>query len=276
MIIQNLSNTNFEDIIECFLEAFSNYFVPMPTDDQNYYRNRWKAANVNFELSYGMFDKNQLVGFILHAVDVRNNTKIAYNTGTGVIPNYRGKGITKLLYKYALENLQKYNIEKSTLEVITENTRALKTYENIGFKVCKTFYCYKGSLNLTTKTEYQLSEKPLNEIDWKKLPNQEFYSWDNQKETIINGNYQCFSVMSNYEEIGYFIINSELNYLAQFDTYEPQKTENWYGLFSMIQQISSNIKTNNVDNRLIEKIKFLKEIGFQNTVNQYEMELNLR
>jgi hypothetical protein len=56
MKIKNLSNTSFDALLDCFLLAFENYYVQMPTD-RNYYKKRWKAAKVNLSLSYGLFDK---------------------------------------------------------------------------------------------------------------------------------------------------------------------------------------------------------------------------
>ena len=106
MIITHLGHTDFNVIMECFLSSFEGYFVKMPTD-YNYYKQRWKAAGVNFELSYGMFDDDKLVGFIIHAIDERGGALTAFNTGTGVIPDYRGKRIVKSIYNYAIPELLK-------------------------------------------------------------------------------------------------------------------------------------------------------------------------
>lgn len=64
MTVKNLEKIEFEIIIACFLEAFENYFVKMPTD-VTYYKNRWKLAKVNFKLSYEMFLDGKLIGFII-------------------------------------------------------------------------------------------------------------------------------------------------------------------------------------------------------------------
>lgn len=101
MIVKHLGHTDFNVIMECFLSSFEGYFVKMPTD-HDYYKKRWKAAKVNLELSYGMFDDNKLVGFIIYVIDEREGQLIAFNTGTGIIRDYRGKGIVKSIYDYAL------------------------------------------------------------------------------------------------------------------------------------------------------------------------------
>lgn len=55
MKIHSLERISFEQILECFLLAFEDYFVPMPTDPE-YYKARWKASKVDFSASYGLFD----------------------------------------------------------------------------------------------------------------------------------------------------------------------------------------------------------------------------
>ena len=109
---------------------------------------------------------------------------------------------------------------------------------------------------------------------WEKLPNQQFYSWDNQKETISNGSFKYFEVIYQQEPESFFIIKPEIKYLAQFDLLN-KKPEAWQRLFSAIQQISEQVKINNVDDRLINKIEVIQSIGLKNTIDQYEMELNI-
>lgn len=130
MDIKSLENTDFEVIMNCFLKAFSNHFVDFP-DDINYFKNRWKLSKVDFSLSYGMFYKDELVGFILNAIDTRNGIRTAYNAGTGVVPKQRGKKITKTLYEHALPILKKEGVEMCLLEVITMNEVAIHSYETL-------------------------------------------------------------------------------------------------------------------------------------------------
>ncbi|SEC88838.1 Ribosomal protein S18 acetylase RimI [Tenacibaculum sp. MAR_2009_124] len=274
MDVRNLGNTAIDEIIESFLLAFDNYFVKMPTD-KDYYIKRWKASKVDFNLSYGMFDNNRLIGFIIHAVDTRNGLLTAFNTGTGVIPEHRGKRIIQTIYAYALSNLRKHGVKKTTLEVITENKIAIQLYKNIGFNICKEYHCCQGEIqNNILEHDILLKEVSLNKIEWSTLPNQDVYSWDNQKESIKNGTYNYFEIIVNAEVESYFIINKELNYIAQFDVLLDQKN-NWKRLFSGIKQVSEKIKINNIDKTLNEKITILNKVKLINTVDQFEMELEI-
>lgn len=274
MKVKSLSSISFDELLNCFLAAFENYYVKMPTD-KNYYKERWRAAKVDFNLSYGMFDNGKLIGFIIHAIDNRSGTSIAFNTGTGVIPEYRGKRIVKSIYDYALDDLLKNGIEKSTLEVIRKNEKAIRAYQGVGFEICKKYRCYAGPIKIESDTEFELKEVDLKNVDWENLPNQQFYSWDFQKETVKEGNYVFYQVMNNKTPESFFIINPENKYLAQFDVLN-EENKGWNRLFSAIRQVSDNVKIINVDERLTEKIDNIHLIGLENTVNQYEMELKIK
>ena len=196
MTVQNLSDISFDELLNCFLKAFENYYVKMPTD-RNYYKERWKAAKVDFKFSYGMFDKGKLIGFIIHAIDKRDGTLTAFNTGTGVLPEYRRKRIINSIYEYALRDFEQYGIEKITLEVITENKIAIRSYETIGFEIYKNFKCFSGPIKLEKIEQFELKKIDTNSVKWGDLPNQQFYSWDNQKESLLKGDYNYFQVLNN-------------------------------------------------------------------------------
>jgi len=274
MTVKKLAETSFDEIVDCFLLAFENYFVTMPTD-KHYYRERWKASKVDFNYSYGMFIEEKLAGFIIHSIDKRYGVLTAYNSGTGVIPEFRGNGIVKSIYAYALSDLAQNNIEKSTLEVITNNEKAIRAYQRIGFKNHKTYHCFSGTLKIEPSESFTIKEVSLESINWNILPNQQFYSWDNQKESIIASNYSFYQVINHNEPESFFIIKPESGYVAQFDILSQDKNS-WNRLFRAIQSISPTIKINNVDQRLTEKIEQLKAVGLDNLINQYEMELKIQ
>lgn len=274
MTVKNLSTISFNDLLDCFLLAFENYFVKMPSD-RNYYKERWKAANVDYNLSYGLFDKGKLVGFIIHAIDKRNGIVTAFNTATGVIPEYRGKKIVKSIYNYALQDLAKHGIQKSTLEVITKNNIAIKAYEGVGFKISKNFKCFEGEIKIENDEEFEVEQIALKNINWNTLPNQQYYSWDFQKETLLKGNNSFFQVLRNKKPESFFIINSDTNYIAQFDVLHT-KNKGWNRLFTAInKQVSGNIKIINVDERLEDKLNYINSIGLKHLVDQYELEINI-
>lgn len=275
--VKNLKNIDFDELMDCFLMAFENYFVKMPTD-RNYYRERWRMAKVDFKLSYGMFDQERLVGFIINAVGEKNGVLTAFNTGTGVIPEYRGLKIVKSIYDYALIDLKRNGILNCSLEVITKNEKAIRSYQCIGFEIIKKYKCYNGIIDLENSDSVDLKEISCNKIDWKTLPGNDYYSWDYQKESIQGGNFRFFQVLNHNSPESFFAINTENGHLAQFDLLNGSDDgdDGWDRLFSGIKRISGTIKVNNVDVRLTKKNNVLNRIGLVNSVDQYEMRLNLK
>ncbi|AUP77390.1 GNAT family N-acetyltransferase [Flavivirga eckloniae] len=273
MEVKPLDHIEFSKLMACFLKAFENYFVKMPTDHQ-FYKERWKMAKVRLDLSYGMFDNETLVGFIINAIDERYGELIAFNTGTGVLPQYRGQRIINTIYKHAIPELKSKGIFKCTLEVIKENTIAIKTYERIGFKITKNYKCYSGSLGIKDGvSNFELKQVDASYFTWGEL-HQDTYSWDNHINTIARGNYHFYSVLADGKPESYFIINPENGYIAQFNVLNDSP-KNWDRLFEAISNVSNAIKINNVDEQLTSKVNALNIAGLQNTVDQYEMSFSL-
>lgn len=268
MVVKPLNTIPFQDIIDCFNKSFEGYFVKMPTD-ANYFKQRWEAANVDYSLSFGAFINNQLVGFIIHAIDTRNNNLTAYNTGTGVIPEFRGQQIVNKIYQTAIPILKEKGITRCSLEVIKENTKAIKAYQNVGFNICKNYKCFNGEIALLDNENIELLEIDDKQYLWKENAR---YSWDNQRKSVLKTNYKYYNALQENQTIGSFIINLDNGYIPQFYTNQTDLS-NWKLLFQAIKKVSSSIKINNVDETLVSKIDILNHIGLNNSVDQYEMEL---
>lgn len=274
MTVKHLDGVPEGVIIECFLRAFSNYYVELPRDHQ-YYKERWRLANVNPGLSYGMFDKDVLVGFVLNAIDTRNDICTAYNAATGVLPGYRGRKIVRTIYENALPALRRTGVERCILEVIKENNIAIKSYEGVGFRITNDYRCFNGELKTSIDDDVLLNELDLNEVNPEKLLKQEWYSWENHVTALYRGNYKYFEVLADGTAESYFVMTPHNGYVAQFEVLSSDP-KSWDRLFGAIKTVSKTIKINNVDHRLEDKLKNLHRAGLENTVSQFEMELNLR
>ena len=57
-----------------------------------------------------------------------------YDAGTGVIPEYRGRGIAKNLFSFIFPRLRENGVEQYLLEVIDSNEPALNLYRQLGFQ----------------------------------------------------------------------------------------------------------------------------------------------
>jgi ribosomal protein S18 acetylase RimI-like enzyme len=274
MEIKDLSTTSVEEVVFAILMAFEGYFLTMPSDP-SYWAGRFQAARVDWTCSFGLFEEGELVAFIINAIDERGKHKIAFNTGTGVLPKYRGQQIVDQLYEYALPFFDEKKITHCALEVVQENSRAIRVYERIGFSITKEYYCFKGKL---ATSSYQTTLEQVN-IDDRQDAKADLYAWDNSTRAVKNspiGTYRCYEVFNlEQEKIGFFVINPSSGYLPQFEIYQTSLSENWHLLFDGIAQISRVVKINNVDAKRTDQRTVLVDLGLENTINQYEMEREL-
>lgn len=277
MEIKTLEGIDLNELLGTFNESFSQYFIPLQlsADQLNA---KLKADKVAFNYSAGAFTDNTLVGFILHGFDTINNKKTIYNGGTGVIQGYRSRGLTKQMYEFILPILKKENIETLTLEVITQNTAAIKCYETAGFRIKRKLLCYKGMISAIKSDHINILEIP--ELNWERIKSYWDFSptWQNsinilQESKEVNVYYGAFL---DDELVGYIIHNPLTKRIQQFAVdkkYRRNKIAT--SLFAHIKSREAVASIINVDECSKGTNEFLTQIGFEPFIEQFEMELRL-
>lgn len=265
--INALDQTPLEDIVHCMGLAFADYFVPLPSD-VGFWRERYKAAGVDYSLSYGAFDGDRLVACVINGIDDRGHGLTAFNTGTGVIPEYRGQGIVDKIYATSLPEFRQRGIQRCQLEVIDQNARAIRVYERIGFRSIRRLKCYKGDIPALDRS---VNLRPLS-IPSIIKSHQSIgpYSWDHHFAAILAApaNHAAREVHIGSQAIGYFIIKPEDGYVPQLEAY----TGDWAAVFAGIRSINEHFRCNNIDAGRNDLIDFLDQNRIENVIDQFEME----
>ena len=118
-----------------------------------------------------------------------------------------------------------------------QNIKAIKSYQSIGFHICKTFNCFSGEIKLNSNEKIELNEVDHDTFDWEKMPNQDSYSWDFNSEVLKNGDYKYYQLIKDNSVESYFIVNPKNEYLAQFEILK--KSDGcWNRLFRGIKEVS--------------------------------------
>ncbi|ATL48306.1 hypothetical protein COR50_14660 [Chitinophaga caeni] len=271
MTFRSLANIPAQEVVQCFLEAFKDYYVKFNAAPQ-YFINRWKAAKVDFDLSFGAFIDERLVGFVLMGIDDWNGYKTAYNAGTGVIPQFRGKRIVQKLYDHFIPLLKAQGIEQSILEVITVNEIAIRAYNAIGYEIERELFCFSGTCK--QKTTRKILKEPFHTgISIGAQP--QAYSWENTTEHLLMTPqlYECWTTVDDSGGIiGKALIQPNTGYIAQ---YEFQSVENGIELMQSIASHCNILKINNVDEHHQMALEVFRSSGLQDIIQQYEMKLVL-
>lgn len=112
----------------------SDYARPLSAEEFAFRLSPDQADPNRLEFHLRTLDKDRLIGFVaLHSVEWNNGAaQLAMGIGE---PAYRGKGYgtdaLQVILRYAFQELNLYRVG---LDVIATNTRALHTYEKLGFQ----------------------------------------------------------------------------------------------------------------------------------------------
>ena len=184
--IKPLSGVPIEAVTDAFNAAFSDYELPF-TATPAYLRERFAASGVRYDLSYGAFDGNRLIGFIINSADDYGGVKAAFNAATGIIPDYRGHGLIYQIANTGMGELAKNGIQKYTLEVLQTNERAIHIYEKLGLRITRNFFCYTGTPKLRTDAKHGVMVVPVADFtnELAGFPRDRLPSWENSDAAIL-------------------------------------------------------------------------------------------
>ena len=144
-----LSEEKFPQIAGTFDEAFADYYQKSTRKAETWLFNRAAKNGVEWDYSVGAFDGERMVGITLIGISVWMGKLAAFDAGTGIVPDYRGRGLAAEMFQLAVPKLKQRGVTKFLLEVLQVNEPAIKAYQKSGFKITREFDC----LGLKKETE---------------------------------------------------------------------------------------------------------------------------
>jgi ribosomal protein S18 acetylase RimI-like enzyme len=274
--LRTLEHTSVADITAAFNEAFSDYIVRLQLTEESL-TSKMKSENIILSYSAGAFEEDKLVGFLLQGFDVIKGEKTIYNAGTGVIPSFRGRSITSALYEFSLPLLQKEGIQTHLLEVIDTNVPAIKVYEKVGFKAQRKLSAFKSTTRIATDTD--LSITAIESINSAATAFMSMTpAWQNSLASIQRNKegHELLGVFQDDQLVGYAAYVPATGRVKQCAVH-PQFRRKGIGkaLFSYMMQNSSagELVLINIDEAYQPGMDFLKALGFQKFLSQFEMKL---
>lgn len=279
MELKTLESIDVKSILNAFNDAFSDYFVPFKLTEEQL-TSKMILDKVDLALSVGVFEDGDLIAFILHGFDNVNNQKVAYNGGTGVIPKKRGSGLTKKMYHFILPILQKKGTDRIVLEVIDKNIQAIKSYKKSGFTTTRELICYRGSFELQ-KTNKDIKLKKLQNYQWEYMKS--FWdirpTWQNSNNLLSKLKHNNISLGAYFknELVGYAIYNpfgKQIQQIAVNRNYRRKGIASTL-LSELKRRCGNTFSVINIDKKSEDTVKFFSSIGFENYLEQLEMELKL-
>jgi ribosomal protein S18 acetylase RimI-like enzyme len=270
-VIRTLTPDDFESLHAAFTAAFSDYVVPLaPTREQlleMFTRRGWVP-----ELSVGAFDGGTMIAFTVNCVEGDR----AYDSGTGVVPAHRRRGLGRELMERSFELLRKW-CSTYVLEVLESNARAVELYRTTRFEGTRTFQCWSYESQSLKVAKSQSSDSSLRPCAVETLRRSQDVepSWQNSDASIARARQPHVTLG---DERGYAIVFPDNGDLPQLVVRRDARRQ---GIGTRLLQSAAAVagrplRILNVDDRDAGIASFLEAAGAKRTVRQLEMIRPLR
>ncbi len=274
MAIRLLKEEDFEPLFETFTAAFANNAVRFQLSKEDFNYRIHKKLLINHQISGALFDKERMAGFILHSSASYEGIPTAYNGGTGVLSEFRNQKVAEQLYGFLIPRIQSLFLSRIVLEVVENNDKAIALYEKLGFKIRRKFRCYKLEKSLDYETDIKFTEGKIQDIDFSY---HDFHpSFIDSEEHLKRGYEKVLLVRDEDNNLqGYLIMQPHIGRISQIAVNRICRHQKiGKGLIRVAQNHTSRpLFIMNIPEDESEFDRFLRACGFQNQVNQYEMEL---
>ncbi len=280
-----LNARDMPEVHQVFVEAFADYIIPIQLTTAQF-QSKLKRESIEPSFCVGAYAGTKLVGFILTGLGEFDGKPTAYNAGTGVLPEYRGHQLTRRMYEFLLPKLRESGTEQCLLEVIQENKPAIRSYEQVGFKVTRSLDCFralKDELLLPREAPDNVTIIPTIKPDWRQnncfcdvVP-----TWQNSGTAIKHSpdTKLYLEARDEHQElVGFAAFFPEIGSVAQLAVSKEARNR---GVGNMLlQEIAQHTTAQallfiNIDTNAISFKEFLKRKHFSRFLGQYEMILTL-
>ena len=270
-----LSANELVPLYDCFLEAFSDYQVDMQMS-QEQFEQRLLRDGVQLEMSAGAFDGDRMIGFYMNGIGTWQEKRTAYDAGTGVVPEYRGRSVAQELFGFVAPRLKEAGVVQYLLEVLSDNERAVKLYRKLGFVETRVFTVLRTEELAESLDELAgVTIRGIEDADWTLF--QSFWdgypSWQNSVAAVERAANQrvMLGAFMDGECVGYGVVFRPAGMLMQLAV-SPQYRRRGIGrrLLAALSK-GESLKVNNIDEELQGTLAFFEDYGYSVKLKQFEM-----
>lgn len=269
-----LSGDDFKSLYSTFNVAFSSNHVKFqPTEEEFSYRIANKFR-VEYDISAGAFDGDEMLGFILHTSNIYQGIPTAYNGGTGVLPGFRNQKIAESLYAHLIPKIQAKFLARVLLEVVEVNEYAIKLYEKIGFSFKRRMLCFKQAHKIDfLKNELPTEEGTMADVNF--MFNDFQPSFIDSENHLKGGAEKVLLCKVEGELAGFAVFQPHLGRMSQLAVSRRFRGMNVGKslVYNVQKHTEKKLTIMNIPEDQDNFHSFLMRCGFENEVSQFEMEL---
>lgn len=288
MIFKRMSELSAEDMVSLWNKGFEGYFLNS-TMNLDKFLSRTVNEGLSLEYSLVVYENSDPIGFVMNGFRVIEGKRVAWNGGTGIAAEHRGKGIGKILMERNLQLYREQGAEVALLEALIQNKAAIKLYQSVGYGITEQLI----SLQYTVALDASLLQPNANSryVTKRGLPVEvkglSFYrhlsAWQTQLASMKDGESILISDDGD-EVIGYALFKRVFGEDGNLTTIALYQCESIPGredtedilkavLSEVYAPVSSSCKriTMNIRDSNKELIGVLERLGFTTFVEQVHM-----
>jgi len=267
MVMRTLTASDFDRVYAAFVEAFSDYVVKLSPTYEQLVEMTTRRGYVP-EASAAIVEDDRIVAFTLNGIDGTS----AYDTGTGVVPSHRRRGLGRATMELSESHLRARGCTHYVLEVLEQNHAAHALYLDCGFVETRRLQCWTFESQSLKASKSQSSEASLRLCDFETLrlwwdiqP-----SWQNSTHSIERARDRHVLLGDDDSYAILFPSNGDLAQLAV----RPEARRRGIGtrlLHEACAIANKPLRIMNVDDRDVGIARFLERAGAKPMVRQIEM-----
>ncbi len=160
--------------------TYSDYYVPLDMT-ASHMRRRIVRDDIDMQSSVVVMDDDYPIALGM----IARRGAHAWIGGVGVLPNYRGQGIGRQIMHILLDAAHQHHVDRVQLEVIQQNTPAIRLYDSLGFQRQRALHVAEGLIKPPAgqhTTQHIPPDELLQYYDrFHTVPN----PWQRQKTTLL-------------------------------------------------------------------------------------------
>lgn len=282
-----LQPADFPRIIDTFDEAFADYYIKRKSSCAAWLQSRCVKNGVDLQCSMAALAGERMVGITLIGLDTWQGVSAAFDAATGIVPDFRGRGLARRMFDIAVPELKERKVKKFLLEVLQVNQPAIKAYQKTGFTITREFDCFELQLagnRPAPQRDPAIEIRPIAidrvdrfsaHADWNP-------SWENAFSSIRRAadDTVMYGAFLDDTCVGEIVYYAPLNWIVSLVVHRAYRrrgigTALVSHLIDTLPADHEALRVTNIDCSAQAMMSFFEQHGWNSFARQYEMELAL-
>jgi len=277
--LSDIAESEFPLVEDCFDAAFADYALK-GKPARLWLWNRCVKNGVDLARSAAAWSAGRVVGFTLVGLDDWAGLPAAYDAGTGIVPEHRGRGLAGRLFEHLLPQCSKRGTSRFILEVLQENEAAVSAYRKAGFDIERELDCFSlEAEHLPCSSARQEAAVPTTLEEALDLHDRGTWlpSWENSAASIrrIRGKLKILGIRTGGRLVGELIFDPTSGWLHSLFVLPEHRGRGLAGalIATLVSSLPSetHLQAVNLDRRDSGSARALAKLGFRLFTSQFEM-----